>query len=320
MEGTDKLRNYIDRNINEEERSSTHQWLKSLSDHELENLLAAGWGETQTPMPSEAATMLDMQLKNAGIPLTAPKPFRVLRLVRRMVAAASILLLTGLYFLQKHTPSVPAPTPPTQLANTSTHARKVTLPDSSLVWLSPGAAITIPANYNTNRRDITISGEGYFEVAPHTTPFSVFAGGLEAQVLGTHFNVEAYPSERATTIALTAGSIAIRIRPDSTLVLKPGFKLISRPAFHQVTVRPFLKERESDWKKGAFVLDDVPLDAVFSRLEYRYHKKVTVNANFSGKARFTGTFSNTNLEDMLTNMAFVYGFKWQIANDTVFIH
>ncbi|RAJ83115.1 ferric-dicitrate binding protein FerR (iron transport regulator) [Chitinophaga dinghuensis] len=320
MEGTDKLRNYIDQDIKEEERSSTHQWLQSLSDHELENLLAAGWEETPIPMPAATATILDMQLKNAGIPLTATKPFRVLRLVRRLVAAASILLLASLYFLQKHKPAAPPTTPPTQLANTSMHARKVTLPDSSLVWLSPGAALTIPANYNTQSRNISISGEGYFEVAPHTTPFRVFAGGLEAQVLGTHFNVEAYPAERTTTIALTAGSIAIRIRPDSAVVLKPGFKLISRPAFHQVTVRNFLKERESDWKKGAFVLDDVPLDAVFSRLEYRYHKKVIINANFSGKARFTGAFSNTNLEDMLTNMAFVYGFKWQIANDTVFIH
>ncbi|MBV8255616.1 MAG: FecR domain-containing protein [Chitinophaga sp.] len=320
MEGTDKLRNYIDRNINEETRKTTHQWLQSLSDNELENLLAVGWGETPAPMPAEAATMLDTQLKNIGIPVTAPRPFRVLRLVRRMVAAACIILLTGLFFLQKRKSTVPVPAPPTQLANTSMHARKVTLPDGSLVWLSPGAALTVPANYNTGRRDITISGEGYFEVAPHTTPFRVFAGGLEAHVLGTHFNVEAYPGEKATTIALTAGSVAIRIRRDSSLVLKPGFKLISRPATQQVTVRPFVKEREIDWKKGAFVLDDVPLDAVFSRLEYRYHKKVVVNANLSGKARFTGTFNNTNLPDMLTNMAFVYGFKWQVTNDTLFIH
>lgn len=311
---------YIDNTCTADERKAVLHWLQTQEDPALEALLDQEWLVSAPPMPAEIATLLDQQLLH----LLAPRRQRRL-FYSRWVAAAAIALLAGsLLWLQRPATKTAAAVHSREIANTSTHVRKITLADGSQLWLTPGSVVTIPDDYNGLVRKVILSGEAYFEVAPHAAPFQVNAGGLEATVLGTHFNIEAYPGETTTGIALSAGKIAVRLsllhQPDSTLILTPGLKLSYKKQTQSFNTRRFLPEKEADWKRGALVLEDVPLEAAFSRLESRYHKKILVSGGDFKATRFTATYGPETLTDILHNMAFIYGFHYYETRDTVFIH
>ncbi|WP_212002032.1 FecR family protein [Chitinophaga sp. HK235] len=322
MKDQDTWQRYIDRTDSEAARKEMLDWLQSASTEQLEASLAQGWDQPAGSMPAGMAVALEQQLRRQGVKLAYPARSRYLRYLGRTAAAASIALLAGsLFWWQRPAKKLqPLAVHSRQIANNSAHVRKLTLSDGSQIWLTPGSSLSVPDDYNTRARIVTLSGEGYFEVAPRTTPFHVNAGGLEATVLGTHFNIEAYPGEHITGIALSAGSISVKVRPDSSLVLTPGLKLTYQQSTHRFTTRHFVPEKETDWKRGAFVLDDVPLDAAFSRLEKRFSKKIVFAPSAQSSARFTATYHTETLSDILQNMAFIYGFQYQETRDTVFIH
>lgn len=311
---------YIDNTCTADERKAVLHWLQTQDDLALEALLDQEWEASPTPMPAAMAGMLDQELSH----LLQPRHSRRLFYIKWLAAAGIALLAGSLLWLQRPVKKLTAVVHSREIANTSTYVRRLTLTDGSQVWLTPGSVVTIPDDYNRWVRKVILSGEAYFEVAPQAAPFQVNAGGLEATVLGTHFNVEAYPGETTTGIALSAGKIAVRLsllhQPDSTLILTPGLKLSYKKSAHSFNTRRFLPEKEADWKRGALVLEDVPLEAAFSRLESRYHKKILISGGDFKATRFTATYGPETLTAILRNMAFIYGFNYYETRDTVFIH
>ena len=98
----------------------------------------------------------------------------------------------------------------------------MTLADGSRVWLNAGSSITYPVAFVSNERKISISGEAYFEVSHDASkPFIVSKGETSVQVLGTHFNVNAYDDETDIKITLLEGSVKVSNGSSSGL-LKPG--------------------------------------------------------------------------------------------------
>ncbi|MBS0031406.1 FecR family protein [Chitinophaga sp. 22321] len=311
---------YIDNTGTAEERKAVLQWLQMQDDPALESLLEQDWQPDAAPMPAAIAKVLDQQLSHL-MPSRRP---RTLLYLKWLSAACIALLAGGLLWLQRPAKTALPLAPPQRITNMLTHVRKLTLTDGSLVWLAPGSCIEVPDNYNVTARHITLTGEAYFEVAPHAAPFQVDAGGLTATVLGTHFNIEAYEDENTTRLALSAGKISVRLslqqQRDSTLVLTPGIKLSYKRSLQSFNTRTFSPEKEADWKRGAFVLEDVPPAAVFGRLENRYHKKIMAGSRDFKAARFTATYNQETLTDILRNMSFIYGFTYRETRDTVFIY
>lgn len=311
---------YIDNTCTTAERKTVVRWLQTQEDPALETLLDEAWEDAAPPMPAEMASMLDQQLSH----LLKPVRHRGLFYIKWLAAAGIALLLGSLLWLQHPAKTVVPLVHNRTITNTSTYVRRLTLTDGSQLWLTPGSVVTIPDDYNVLVRKVILSGEAYFEVAAQAAPFQVHASGLQATVLGTHFNIEAYPGETTTGIALSAGKIAVRLsllhQPDSILILTPGLKLSYKKSTQSFNTRRFLPEKEADWKRGALVLEDVPLEAAFSRLEGRYHKKFSVSRKLFKGTRFTATYGPETLTAILRNMAFIYGFHYTETRDTVYIH
>jgi ferric-dicitrate binding protein FerR (iron transport regulator) len=310
------LQRYFDNTCTEEERRIVWLYLQQHSVDALEHLLDEGWNDSAPPMPARMAAKLDERLS----------PFLVQRRPRRLfyrwMAAASVLLLAtgGLWLSRpvvKH--KATAPLAIREINNGTTIVKRLTLPDGSHIWLTPGARIQLNDSFNILNRRINLSGEAYFEVAPAAIPFTVDGGGLQTIVLGTHFNMEAWPGEHSTSVSLSAGKVAIK-QADSTMVLQPGFRLIYRKEQRTFVTRHFSTDNETNWKRGVIVMDDIPLEAALHRLEARYHKKIIWPEGAFRHARFTATFEQTPLEVILHNMAFIHGFSFQAKGDTILIH
>lgn len=138
---------------------------------------------------------------------------------------------------------------------------QVALPDGSRVWLNAGSSLTYPIRFSGKERRVELAGEAYFEIAKDSgKPFYIVSNGQEVQVLGTRFNVEAYPEESGIRTTLVDGSIKISLaqpdaRPsDHSIVLKPGQQSTVRKG--DITVDEVDPESAIAWKNGLFVFND----------------------------------------------------------------
>jgi transmembrane sensor len=163
------------------------------------------------------------------------------------------------------------------------------LPDGSKVWLNAASSIKYPTVFNGNERNVEIAGEAYFEVAknPHQ-PFKVqINNAVYVEVLGTHFNVNAYSNEDAIKTTLIEGKVKLSSASESA-ILKPG----QQAALTQQAPIAINDKIDVDkvlaWKNGIFNFDGLGLKEVMQQLERWYdievvYEKGVPDVHFYGK-------------------------------------
>ncbi|MCK7557851.1 FecR domain-containing protein [Chitinophaga sedimenti] len=150
---------------------------------------------------------------------------------------------------------------------------QLTLPDGSRVWLNAASSITFPTAYNGKERLVTLSGEAYFEIAPGTRPFKVKANGMEVQVLGTSFNVMAYPDEQAGAATLLEGAVKV-VAASAQNVLKPGYQALVHYEKGTQTVQAVDLDKVIAWKTGFFEFDNVELPVLMRQIARWYDVEI----------------------------------------------
>lgn len=147
------------------------------------------------------------------------------------------------------------------------------LPDDSKVWLNAESSITYPTAFVGNERRVKIIGEVFFEVAKDKTkPFRVQTGDMEVEVLGTQFNIKAYPDEGPTKTSLLEGSVKI-----DRQVLKPG------EAFMNGHIVPTDIDQDVAWKNGIFNFNNQNLAQVMMQLARWYDLELVYPAGIPQK-------------------------------------
>ncbi len=189
------------------------------------------------------------------------------------------------------------------------------LPDHSIVWLNAGSTLTHPTAFSRGRRDVTLDGEGYFEVeANKKKPFYVNTpGGLTIYVYGTRFDVSAYNDDEDVETVLERGAVNV-ITPDkNTLRLSPGERI------HYDKRTGVCRRMTADvyemtaWKDGKLVFRDTPLDIIFKRLERHFNVDI-VFRNHSGRTpNYRATFRDESLPQILDCFARTTSMKWAIS-------
>ncbi len=175
------------------------------------------------------------------------------------------------------------------------HRFKVRLPDSSEVELNSGSTLEYALNFRYERKTI-ITGEGYFSVNKSTTPFTVTAGNVGIEVLGTTFNVNTY-KPGIVIIGLVNGAVKVSHGNESKLI-KPGHKLIY--SNNQMQVTSLEPGRDIGWLNGFYSFNNYPVDSLAQDMERIYGIKVSV-----GKSQFfriTGTIFTADLQKSLSRL------------------
>lgn len=328
-------------------------WLHSLPPGGLEKMLDQIWENPVLENTSpENASLENIPPKNKITPIPPELDSRVYAgLIRRlreqdrasamytrhrqtawfMKIAASLLLIicAGIGLIKWHLQSdytKPLAITTRLIRNQSSATERAVLPDGSLVWLTPQSSLSIRSDFAQKERWLELQGEGYFEVRSDPAhPFKVMAGGLQTTVLGTHFNIESYPGETATKVSLSEGRVIVQWHDptgkDSVLALSPGTRVRYAPALHRIVTDRFPTDEEAAWKRGAFVMNDLPLSEALQRLATRFGKTILFRpADFRGR-RFTATYEHPDCIAILDNMSYVQQFHYRIKNDsTVIIH
>lgn len=169
---------------------------------------------------------------------------------------------------------------------------KLTLPDGSKVWLNAASSIRFPTAFAGKERKVEVTGEVYLEVAKAPSmPFRVVTDGMTVEVLGTHFNVNAYTDESEINTTLLEGRIKITAQgTHAEQLLSPGqqSRLAKNGAFrllNDVDVQEVVA-----WKDGYFQFSGENIRSVMRKLARWYDVEVEFRGNMEGK-EFEGTIS-----------------------------
>ena len=187
------------------------------------------------------------------------------------------------------------------------------LPDGTEVWLNAASAIRYPTAFTGKERKVEINGEAYFEVVKNEEkPFVVnLENEAEVEVLGTHFNINAYDNEEAIRTTLLEGSVRVRSGMRQA-VIRPGEQAqMRRNALDAIAVKTADPEKVMAWKNGFFNFENASLEEILRQLERWYDIEVVYSGKIPQKVFWGQMGMDLKLDDVLqflerSNVKFTY--------------
>lgn len=300
----------------------------------------------------EEDKLLEKKLSEIDQTLSSKKTTaRVITFRKSFWAAASLLLIVGCsflyYFLTKTNNSVKtvAVMAKDHKAFVADSPTTITLQDGTKVWLNSGSTLNCAPDFGKKYREVKLSGEAYFEVTHNAEkPFIVEAGSfMKVKVLGTTFNIKAYPDDPYIEAALITGKITINLDDESLapIILKPHEKAtfwlkdssksktavqkkIKIPVSWQINsikLNPVDQHiSELSWIRGELAFNDISFEELAYDLERTYHVSIEFKDERLKDYHLTGVFKGENLNEVLQALQVTTPFKYEIAGQKVSIY
>ena len=270
------------------------------TDTELETILSKLIASTRSPRGRFSAVASYPQLEKRLKPhIRCLFPTRM----RILAAAAAVILLclsVGTVYLYMQPTSL-------QTVSTMAETRNVILPDGSSVLLNRHSSLSYPKRFKSDNREVQLTGEAYFEVSKDQKhPFIVQTEHINVQVLGTHFNVDAYRNNPEVKTTLLTGSVAVSNKSKSVrMVLKPNEIAIYNKVEEKLT-RKVLENAEDEisWRQGEFIFDDLPLQEIARELSNSFGATIQIADTTLQNYRITARFRDG--EDLATILSVLH--------------
>ena len=193
----------------------------------------------------------------------------------------------------------------------------VLLPDGTNVVLNARSSITYSSDFGFSDRTVTIVGDGFFDVQKDDSrKFVVKAPDMEITVHGTKFNVYAYPDSDCSEMSLMEGNVSVECN-GRTLTLSPNEKVNYFRTSGLVSVSHADNELETAWMKDRIVFIHEPLSRVIEILERRFGVNISCPDAISLADRYTGTFEDRSIADILDILRMHYGFSYSIKETQI---
>ena len=175
---------------------------------------------------------------------------------------------------------------------------RIVLNDSTVVWLNAGSSLIYPSKFGSKNREVVLFGEAFFDVAKNKDkPFIVQTTALEITVLGTRFNISAYPEDKTIQTVLETGSVAIRkinrTNRDKEIILKPN-QLVSYDKLTKLSeVKDVNTEFYISWTYGLLTFENRDLNRVVKTIERYYDIRIQFENPLLGSIKISGKLDLT---------------------------
>ncbi|HKZ68194.1 MAG TPA: FecR domain-containing protein, partial [Chitinophagaceae bacterium] len=200
--------------------------------------------------------------------------------------------------------------------------RYIRLQDGSTALLNEGSQLDYPSDFANDKREVTLTGEAYFDIRPDTKrPFIVHTGKINTTVLGTAFNIKAYPEQKQITVTVTRGKVKVGDNKKTFGVIVPNESIAVNTEISSFRLERVNAEEALGWKKQYLVLDDISLEEAAVLIGNRYHVNISFSKKVLENCRISATFlNNENLEQVLTVVTGVVDADYTLQpNDEVII-
>ena len=305
---------------------------------QLISILNARQGNVREQLDQLKDGITRFELLRTSLSDTPPKPTPVIRWKYFTgVAAALLLIITAIWLLTPGTRSNIKPSMAQSIRSGSEPRKTVVLPDGSVVTLHSNSTLTLAEGFGHTSRELTLAGEALFDVVHGGQfPLIVHTSTVNVEVLGTLFNLNAYPRSGYTETSLFRGKIAVSLKdhPDQKMILTPSQKSVVfsstgnvvRPAADSILKKVALsvdpvnhKAKEIAWVRSRIKIEDEPLGTIAGRLQAWYGIPIVFTDNETKGYRYSGTFESETVVKALEALQLSYPFNFRVEKDTILI-
>ncbi|MBN8673837.1 MAG: FecR family protein [Chitinophagales bacterium] len=282
-------------------------------------------------------------------------PVTKVRKLKWYWAAAAIIAVAGLFvfgksILTSHTDESLAYKEANEISTRPGSKSKIQLPDGSIVMLNSGSKLIYNKDYGIDNREVTLVGEGFFDVKKNKEkPFIIHTADINIKVLGTVFNVKAYPEDKKTETSLIRGSIEVTIknRPNDKIILSPSEKLVvengvitdaklnsqredvvtGSTVLNTVMAVNKLKYSPVDssvaetlWIENKLVFRDESFEELAMRMQRWYDVSISIQDEQLAVKRLSGIFERETIEQALEALKISIPFRYEKVGNKIIIH
>ena len=292
------IKKYLDNSCSEGEQVLVEAWYKSfennpdgisdLSDYERDELF------------QRVRQNIDRTIK----PVQIYKPQRWVWYVSGLAAMLLIIIGLSFYFNPKtdnNLSRIKSDIPLSDWAkyeNSSAKMLKISLPDGSTAWLQPKTQLS----YNQSDRvyrQVNLRGEAFFEVKrDETRPFLIYSGKMTTKVLGTSFNVKAYPETEKFEVSVVTGKVSVMNESEKEVFVMPKQQVILETHSDILTINELPKDKTFYWELASLTFDDTSMQDVVENIEHNFNVKIHLNPKLKN-CRLSGNFDQEHLSTIL---------------------
>ncbi|GAO44768.1 FecR family protein [Flavihumibacter petaseus] len=229
------------------------------------------------------------------------EPSAVRRRLPGMVAIVSVLLIltTGWWWFHPQSTTKPEQqlSERSVVRNTSIRStarseyKYLLLPDSTQVWLNAASTLEYPQSFNGDRREVLLNGEAYFDVKhADSIPFVIYSGRVSTTVLGTAFNIKAYPGMRKVTVSVRRGKVKVQYDGQPVALLTKGQQVSIDNISHAAVEKNLKEETAAAWHEGNLIYDDYTVEDMIADLQRVYDVTILVESPAVQKMRVSTSF------------------------------
>lgn len=196
------------------------------------------------------------------------------------------------------------------------------LSDGTKVWLNADSKIRYPVSFGQDRREVSLRGEGYFEVAKDSTrPFIVSTDKMDVKVLGTTFDVNTYEDEGKSFVVLVEGLVEVSAGKGESRIITPGY--MAEVDMHDVQAKIHVSKCDTEhyiaWKSGNFSFRNASLTEILKRVS-RYYDVTVIREQVFEEEYYTGDVSSdVSLESLLAVIESSTSVSFKVERKIVYV-
>lgn len=309
------IQRYFSGSLTKDEENELAALILLLDQQKLEEELYSEWQNdsgNQTLAAEDSRKMLASILSTRQSMATFGHKKRVRKVYMRVAAvAASFLLLVALGVMmsripdQKKTAAVTIKALPVPPSHITSYVRNITLPDGSVVILNKGSKLYYPDHFEGEKREVSLEGEAYFDIShDEAHPFIIHTGRVRTIVLGTAFNIKAWPGQKNVVVSVTRGKVKVEDSGNLIATLTRNQEVAYNLGMTNTKKRTTdAGAIVTDWTKQDMLFDHAPLSSIVEAISKRYAVNVSIVGQGLAESQlvcyFKGTESLENMIDML---------------------
>ena len=199
--------------------------------------------------------------------------------------------------------------------------KNITLPDGTILHLNAGSELKVPVPFSDTTRTVHLQGEAYLQVVHEPSrPFIVVTKHTEIKVLGTSFNVSAYPGEEFTTVVVSSGKVQLFAGKANPVLLTQDHLGAYSPITKTIHRKNVYSGSYNGWKNNELTFRDQPLKDISKVLERWYAVRVEIKNPSLREHRFTGRYQEVTLASLVKDMSQVMQFQYQLDENKLTIY
>lgn len=165
------------------------------------------------------------------------------------------------------------------------------LPDSTQVWLNAESTLEFPETFDSRKREVVLKGEAFFDVKhSDKIPFVIYTGDVSTEVLGTAFNIKAYPDMEKITVSVKRGRVKVKYAGRQMALLSIGQQISIAKKDHLAKEKKLKEEETSAWQQGKLIYDDYSMGDIIRDMERVYNVNIRLQRDSLQNMRISTSF------------------------------